>query len=341
MSKRDALGRGASFAGRSARRNAIDSTITSGSDTTAITDLPVPAVSENPDNPRDHLRDLDGLVESVGEVGVILPIAVGTVDAYARTRPDRSSDLSAGAQYVVIDGHRRLEAARRAGLATIPVRVDDALLATDKALLETAFIANFHRDDMTDLEQAAVLQNLVEKHYGGSQIVACRRLGISTSTLSSKLSLLKLSDELKSDLMRGERKVEHVRNLSKLSPEAQKAKADKRAAETSKGRRSATRQSTEKTRPEIHAVKSNEVVTHEGSGQTLGPADQQRVEETIPEPRGGAAPPHSTASPTEPGFPFHDGEQAARVIMAKMTEGERDKVCELLLHDREERAATG
>ncbi|GAB1331968.1 hypothetical protein [Streptomyces sennicomposti] len=49
------------------------------------------------------------------------------------------------------------------------------------------------------------------------------------STLSSKLSLLKLPPELQKDLMTGARKTEHVRNPSKLSPEAQKAKANERA----------------------------------------------------------------------------------------------------------------
>ena len=231
MSKRDQLGRGSSFdpsTRRSARRGAIDETIHAGSsDITAITDLPVPVVSENPDNPRNHLRALDDTVESVRELGVILPIVVATVEAYLHDRPDRAADLDEGAQYVVVDGHRRLEASRRVGLATIPVRVDNARVATDESLLEAAFVANYHRDDMTDLEEAHALQQLVE--YYGSQTKAAKRLGIPQATISSKLSLLKLSPELQKDLMIGERSVEHVRNLGKLAPEEQKAKADERA----------------------------------------------------------------------------------------------------------------
>ncbi len=197
MSKKDLIGRGSSFGAasdRSARRNAIEKTISSGDSagTKDLTDLPVPMISENPDNPRNHLRNLDDTVESVREVGVILPIVVGTVDAYLRSRPDRAEDLDADAQYVVIDGHRRLEAARRVGLATIPVRVDDARLSTDEKLLEAAFIANYHREDMTDLEEAHALKQLVD-YYGGSQVKASKRLSMSPSTLSSKLSLLKLS----------------------------------------------------------------------------------------------------------------------------------------------------
>ncbi len=99
---------------------------------------------------RNHLRSLDETVQSVREVGIIIPIAGATVDAYLRNRSDRADELDYGAQYIVVDGHRRLEAARRVGMATIPVRVDNGRVATDEALLEAAFVANYHRDDMTD-----------------------------------------------------------------------------------------------------------------------------------------------------------------------------------------------
>lgn len=233
MSKADTLGAapafGAARGARSSRRAAIER-VTGGesSELASLTELPLPLISENPDNPRNHLRNLDDTVETVRELGVILPIVVATVDAYLRDRPERAGDLEEGAQYIVIDGHRRLEAARRVGLATIPVRVDNARVSSDEALLEAAFVANYHRDDMTDLEEAQALQTLVD-HYG-SQTKAAKRLGIPQGTISSKLSLLKLSPELQRDLVEGVRKVEHVRNLGKLSPEEQKAKADERAA---------------------------------------------------------------------------------------------------------------
>lgn len=227
MSKADTLGPAPAFSTvRSARRNAINKVGAQGV-AEAVTELPVTVVSENPDNPRNHLRNLDETVESVREVGIILPIVVATVEAYLHDRLDRADDLDDGAQYVVVDGHRRLEASRRVGLATIPVRVDNARVATDETLLEAAFVANYHRDDMTDLEEAHALQALVD-HYG-SQTKAAKRLGIPQGTISTKLSLLKLAPELQKDLVTGERKVEHVRNLGKLSPQEQRAKADERA----------------------------------------------------------------------------------------------------------------
>lgn len=228
MSKADTLGPAPAFSAvRSARRDAVRKI--GGEDTAAdVSELPVTVISDNPDNPRNHLRNLDETTESVREVGIILPIVVATADAYLRDRPDRVGDLDDGAHYVVIDGHRRLEASRRVGLATIPVRVDNARVATDEKLLEAAFVANYHRDDMTDLEEAYALQSLVD--YYGSQLKASKRLGMAQATISTKLSLLKLTPELQKDLATGARKVEHVRNLGKLSPQEQVEKADKRAA---------------------------------------------------------------------------------------------------------------
>jgi ParB family chromosome partitioning protein len=282
-------------------------------------------ISDNPDNPRNHLRNLDDTVDSVREVGVILPIVVATADAYLRGRPDRASDLDDDAQYVVVDGHRRLEAARRAGLATIPVRVDDAYVTTDEKLLEAAFVANYHRDDMTDLEEAHALKQLVD--YYGSQSKASKRLGISQSNISSKLSLLKLAPELQKDLMTGERKVEHVRNLGKLSPEEQKAKADERAAAA---RKTATVET-----PTIRSAGPADyhgVIIPEAASQVPAPAERRPDiggETPIPEPRTAAkftppAPPvqeDPSGDETRPArkFPYDDPPLSSRLCWTKMS----------------------
>ncbi|MEU5092793.1 ParB/RepB/Spo0J family partition protein [Streptomyces sp. NPDC021356] len=301
MSKADTLGSapafGAALGARSSRRSLIDKTIAGEeASTAAITELPVTLVSDNPDNPRNHLRNLDETVQTVREVGIIIPIAVATVEAYLRNRPDRADDLDDGAQYIVVDGHRRLEAARRVGLATIPVRVDNGRVATDETLLEAAFVANYHRDDMTDLEEAHALKTLVD--YYGSQTKAAKRLGIPQNTISSKLSLLKLTPELQKGLVTGERKVEHVRNLGKLSPEEQKAKADERAE--------AARRKAE--------ARPQQVVD-----RSAGPADYHGV--IIPEaPADPAASPPapspspSAPSPSGPAVPSTEREQAAESI---------------------------
>ncbi|MFJ9829595.1 ParB/RepB/Spo0J family partition protein [Streptomyces sp. NPDC101160] len=231
MSKAKNLGSGASFAQArpiSARRAAIGAA--TAAPTQGVpdpTELPLALISQNPDNPREELRDLEALADSIREVGLINSITVATLDAYLAERPERAGALDEGARYLVVDGHRRLEAARLAGAKTIRVSVNNDLVATDEALLEAAFVANVHRDDMNPLEQAHALKKLVE--FYGSQNKAAKRLGIGQSTISSKLSVLDLDPSLQADLVAGRRRIEHVRNLSKLTPEEQRDKADARA----------------------------------------------------------------------------------------------------------------
>ncbi|MFE1271235.1 ParB/RepB/Spo0J family partition protein [Streptomyces sp. NPDC058758] len=231
MSKAKNLGAGASFVQArpiSARRAAIGAVTAAPTEGVPDpTELALHLISQNPDNPREELRDLEGLADSIREIGLVNSITVATLDSYLAERPDRSGDVDEGARYIVVDGHRRLEAARLAGATTIRVSVNNRLVATDEALLEAAFVANVHRDDMNPIEQAHALKKLVQ--FYGSQNKAAKRLGIAQSTISSKLSILDLDLELQADLIDGRRTVEHVRNLSKLPPEEQRAKADARA----------------------------------------------------------------------------------------------------------------
>jgi ParB family chromosome partitioning protein len=333
LSKADTLGSapafGAARGARSSRRNLIDKTIAGEESTAAaITELPVTLISDNPDNPRNHLRNLDETVQTVREVGIIIPIAVATVEAYLRNRPDRAAELDAGTQYIVVDGHRRLEAARRVGMATIPVRVDNGRVATDETLLEAAvavdddvlrpgvelggavrpvatdetlleaaFVANYHRDDMTDLEEAHALKALVD--YYGSQTRASKRLGIPQNTISSKLSLLKLTPELQKDLVTGTRKVEHVRNLGKLAPEEQRAKADERAEAARRKAEARPQEVVERSAApaEYHGVIIPGAPPAEPAAPSLPSVrpsaappsvEREQASESIPEPRAGA-----------------------------------------------------
>ncbi|MDQ1005991.1 ParB family chromosome partitioning protein [Streptomyces sp. V4I23] len=250
--------------------------------------LPVSVISHNPDNPRDHLRNLDDLVQSVTEVDVVNAIAVSTVEAYLADRADRAGELEPDTQYVVVDGHRRLEASRRAGRDTIKVIVDDNYVATDESLLEAAFVANYHRENMTELEEANALATLVQ--YYGSQTKAAQRLGMAQSTIASKLSFLKLTPVLQADLAEGRRKAEHVRNLGKKSPEEQIAQADARQ-EAAEQRRRAAKQSART--PEVPAPASKLRATEQAvpaageaaGGHTAVEHDAPSLEETASEAR--------------------------------------------------------
>ncbi|MGW2690177.1 ParB/RepB/Spo0J family partition protein [Streptomyces sp. NPDC001414] len=349
MSKAAQLGNGSAFGAaataRSSRRDVIGHAIGDGdTPAAAVTDLPVTQISDNPDNPRNHLRNLDDTVASVREVGIILPIVVATAEAYLHDRPDRTDDLDDGAHYVVVDGHRRLEAARRVGLATIPVRVDNARVSTDESLLEAAFIANYHRDDMTELEEAHALQQLVT--YYGTQTKAARRLGIPQNTISSKLSLLKLSPELQKDLVTGERTVEHVRNLGKLSPTEQKKKADERAAAD---RRKPAPETTPIPGP-ADATDDSPEAEHVPPGDNPGaslPAQADRPSAgrttVLPEPRAvdGASTEGEQSAGEQPKrkFPYDNGLDAAYFLIHRMAPDEFNKMLDALIKHRDRQTA--
>ncbi|MEC3992074.1 ParB/RepB/Spo0J family partition protein [Actinacidiphila sp. DG2A-62] len=238
-SKAERLGRGASFGSTervSARRAAIAAVTGAPTEGVEPRHLPLKLISLNPDNPREELRAIEEMAETFQSVGQITAITIGTRDAYLKERPDRADDLEPGTDYVVIDGNRRLCAARFLGWETMPkIVIDDSLVTTDEQLLEAAFIANYQREDFTDLEEAEALRKLVA--YYGSQRKAAARLGISQGVISQRLSLLELAPDLQADLAAGRRKVEHVRGLAKLAPEQQRKEADKRASASGRQRR--------------------------------------------------------------------------------------------------------
>ena len=351
MSKADLLASSEAFGqagSRGARRRATEEAIgSSRSAHTNITELPPDAISFNPDNPRDHLRDLEETVQSVREVGIVLPIIVATAEAYLKDRPERAGDLEADSQYIVVDGHRRLEAARRAGLTMIDVRVDNDRVSTDERLLETAFVANYHRDDMTELEEAHALQALVE-HYG-SQTKAAQRLGIRQNVISSKLSVLKLAPDLQADLQRGERTYDQVRNLGKLSPEEQRRAADDRA-EKARAKQSASASEADGaaardypagiTSGAAPAAPDARPAAEVDAGADAG-AETEAPGESVPEQRAQdkqAA--EGAGKQTQPKkFPYADGTEAAWHLDKKMSDAEFLKMADLVAEAAERRRA--
>ena len=73
--------------------------------------------------------------------------------------PAVRESLEADGKFEIIFGHRRIEAARRAGLKSIEVIVMDA---TDGESLSLALIENIHREDMIPGDKARALQKLME-----------------------------------------------------------------------------------------------------------------------------------------------------------------------------------
>ncbi|MFC7898434.1 ParB/RepB/Spo0J family partition protein [Streptomyces sp. NPDC057381] len=198
MSKADQLGAGRFGGGArpvSARRQAVAAATGVPTDGVAPpTALPPDRISLNPDNPRSSLGDLTDLAGSLRTHGQKQAITVMNRDAYVKANPDREADLEPDATHVVIDGSSRLAAAREAGLTSLKVMVSDDQGNTSEELLESALVANIHRQDLEELDEARALQRLLSIH--GSQTALAKRLHRSQGWVSQRLALLNLTSEL-------------------------------------------------------------------------------------------------------------------------------------------------
>lgn len=357
--KADLLGQSSGFAragnARSPRRQTIDASFGAPE---VRTELPLRLISHHPDNPREAIGNVDQLADTIAEVGLVNPITVSSVEAFVRERPERASELEPGAEYVVVDGHRRLKAAQQIELPLIKVYIDDTHVSSDEAFLEAAFVANTQRENMTELEEAQALEKLVK--FYGSQGKAAKRLGITQAQISYRLSLLKLDPELQADLDAGRRKVEHVRGLATKSPEQQRAIADQRAEEA---RRTAEEQRARKQKrgaePPQPASPHNGVMgpaeaagattTHNGvmtqatdrdaatthNGVMTPRGDEQAAASKVPRPAQPSGPSPDAQQDDEPALPqpmpWHDSREVAAIAGLKMTtEAFRGLLVELL-----------
>lgn len=204
--------------------------------------VPSPAVvlnmlAHNPYNPREELTDLKETAASLTAKGQIQPLTVVTRKAFLAVHPTEAEAIGAAA-YIVIEGNRRLAAARLAGLSTLRIDVNDALATSAADLLESALIANIHRVDVPPMDQARGVQELLATHR--TQAKVAQRLGKTEAWVSQRLTLLNLTPELQRKLDAGELKVEHARKIGRLAPEEQNSAAREvlNAVKTPRRRRS-------------------------------------------------------------------------------------------------------
>ncbi len=102
---------------------------------------------------------LDGLVASIGRVGLVYPIVVS---------PE-------GDSFVLVEGHRRLAAHKRMGRTKITCFITGGGKA---AVSEIAFAGNFFRKDLSPVELASAISDVFKS---GSMTVAEMAVGFSKS----------------------------------------------------------------------------------------------------------------------------------------------------------------
>jgi ParB/RepB/Spo0J family partition protein len=147
--------------------------------------LPIDQVIPSPDNPRLELTDLQDLQHSIRQHGVLEPLVVGAPISHA-------GELDADT-YPLIFGHRRLAAARLAGVKTVPavVRAD---LNADKATVQR-LVENLQRVDLTPLEEARGYAALRNRHKM-KQVDIAQAVGRNQGHISKRLALLSLPEAI-------------------------------------------------------------------------------------------------------------------------------------------------
>ena len=160
----------------------------------------IDAIARNPRQPRHTFKEaeLEELAASIREYGVIQPLIVSP---------------ASGGTYILIAGERRWQAARRAGLRTVPVVFRNA---SDQQLLELALIENIQRADLDPIEEAEAFQHLV-KEFGLSHEAIAQRVGKSRVAVTNTLRLLDAGAAVKQALVDGKITEGHARGLMALS----------------------------------------------------------------------------------------------------------------------------
>ncbi|WP_234427275.1 ParB/RepB/Spo0J family partition protein, partial [Streptomyces capuensis] len=167
QSAADRVGASASFDRASRGRSSRGAIIAAVTGETAPTDnaplLALDDIADNPENPREVI-DTDsakykGLLSSIEEIGVTSPITVCSAAAFLSNYPQHQDDVGDQA-YVLLAGHRRVSAAREAGLVEVPAYVDDSG-ATDPLLW--ALAENGNRENLNPIEQARALYKCTAK----------------------------------------------------------------------------------------------------------------------------------------------------------------------------------
>ncbi len=159
-------------------------------------DLPVSLITPDPDQPRKTFKNIDALAASISEQGLLQPILVRPKNVQGR--------------YQIIVGERRYQAAKIAGLMTLPCIIRDQ---EDAHTLVLQLLENDQREQVSPFEEAAALDKLVQQ-MGLSKKEIAKELGRDPAWISMRLGLLDAPFEIKT--LVDEAGIQDLRTLHEL-----------------------------------------------------------------------------------------------------------------------------
>ncbi|WP_200170771.1 ParB/RepB/Spo0J family partition protein [Tomitella cavernea] len=172
-------------------------------DIRAVVNVPIEDLARNTRNPRSEVTVDADLVRSIAAVGVMQPLIVVS---------DGVRD--GGPKYRIIAGHRRLQAAIKAGLTAVPCIVrgdlDDAPEQIVAMLAE-----NKDRTDLTVSEEAGAYQALLD--LGLTPAKVAKKTGRSVAHVGDHLVLARQSERVRGYVDKGQAKLSDVAALDEFS----------------------------------------------------------------------------------------------------------------------------
>ncbi len=156
--------------------------------------LPVETIHANPRQPRKRFDNeaTSALADSIRSQGLVQPVVV---------RP------RAAGGFELIAGERRWRAAREARVPTVPALVREA---DDRDSLLLGLVENVAREELSAVEEARAYALLMDE-FGLSLGELGERVGKAKPTVSNRLRLLELPDDLLGLVERGELSEGHAR----------------------------------------------------------------------------------------------------------------------------------
>lgn len=161
---------------------------------TRMEDVEIAKIREN-GNPRQKMeaQPLNELVASIKERGVLQPVRLREEDG----------------GFVLVAGHRRVKAAGKAGLKTVP-----AIIAAGDSDLTDALIENVQRVDLSPVEEGLALAALQDELDGASVRDLASRTGKSKDWVSDRLRLSRLPMGARKSVAAGDTKLHEAVQLA-------------------------------------------------------------------------------------------------------------------------------
>ena len=192
------------------KRKGIFNFFSDDADDVEVVQIPICKILPNPEQPRTIFKDeaIQELSNSIKEYGVLQPILL---------RDD-------GKFFSIIAGERRFRAAQLAGLEKIPAIIK-AMDNKEVALI--ALVENVQREDLNFLEEAKAYKKLMDE-FGLTQNEIAEKVSKKQSTISNKIRVLSLPDDIQNKILENKLTERHARALLKLNDEEDREKVIER-----------------------------------------------------------------------------------------------------------------